>query len=47
MSTYAVSDIHEQYGLFKDGLKKINFTTNDFLYVIGDVIGRGLMESNC
>ena len=41
MATYAVSDLHGQYDLFEKGLKEINFSDKDFLYVIGDAIDRG------
>ena len=38
---YVMSDIHGQFGLFKKMLKTINFTNDDTLYIIGDVIDRG------
>lgn len=38
---YAISDIHGQYDLFLKLLEKINFSENDELYVIGDVLDRG------
>ena len=41
MATYVVSDLHGQYGVFREGLKKIGFGDNDSLYVLGDVIDRG------
>ena len=41
MGTYVVSDLHGQRGVFEEGLKKINFSDNDFLYVLGDAIDRG------
>ncbi|KIR02341.1 Serine/threonine protein phosphatase [Lachnospiraceae bacterium TWA4] len=41
MSTYVVSDIHGELEQFKELLQKINFTDNDTLYVLGDVIDRG------
>lgn len=41
MSTYVVSDIHGQLNTFLAGLKAIAFTSEDFLYVIGDAIDRG------
>ena len=38
---YAVSDIHGCYDKYKELLKKINFGSDDTLYVLGDVIDRG------
>ena len=39
--TYVISDIHGEYEKYVEMLKLINFTDNDDLYVIGDVIDRG------
>lgn len=39
--TYVVSDIHGQYNLFMKMLKEINFTDNDEMWVLGDVVDRG------
>lgn len=36
-----MSDIHGQYKLYKDMLDKINFSDNDTLYILGDMIDRG------
>ena len=41
MSTYVCSDIHGQYDLYKTMLNEINFTTEDHLYILGDMIDRG------
>lgn len=41
MSTYVLSDIHGRFDAFKTMLEKINFTDQDTLYVIGDVVDRG------
>ena len=41
MSTYVLSDIHGQFFSYQKMLKKINFSDNDFLYVLGDCIDRG------
>ncbi len=41
MAIYAVSDLHGQYDVFMEGLKKIGFCDSDQLYVIGDAIDRG------
>ena len=38
---YVVSDIHGNYDLLVKLLKKINFSKNDTLYVLGDVIDKG------
>ena len=38
---YAVSDIHGCYDKYRKLLKKINFDSDDTLYVLGDVIDRG------
>jgi serine/threonine protein phosphatase 1 len=38
---YVMSDIHGQYKTFLKMLKKINFSQNDELYILGDVIDRG------
>ncbi len=39
--TYVISDIHGCYDKLRDILRKINFSENDTLYVLGDVIDRG------
>lgn len=41
ISTYVMSDIHGQYTLFEKMLQKINFSQEDQLYVVGDIIDRG------
>lgn len=41
MSIYACSDLHGQYTLFIKLLNKINFSNNDTMYVLGDIIDRG------
>ncbi len=41
MGTYVVSDLHGQYNLFCRLLEKIDFSEEDFLYVLGDAIDRG------
>ncbi|MFA4852252.1 MAG: metallophosphoesterase family protein, partial [Bacteroidales bacterium] len=38
---YAISDIHGMFDKFLLLLEKINFSDNDELYIIGDVIDRG------
>ena len=39
--TYVVSDLHGCFDQFKDLLKKIRFTDNDVLYVLGDIVDYG------
>ena len=38
---YAMADIHGQYDKYIAMLEKINFSENDILFVLGDVIDRG------
>lgn len=38
---YVMSDLHGQYFAFEAMLKKIRFTSDDFLYIAGDVVDRG------
>lgn len=38
---YIISDIHGLYSRYEKMLEKINFSDDDFLYVLGDVIDRG------
>ena len=39
--TYVISDIHGEYEKYVETLKKIKFSDNDTLYVLGDVVDRG------
>lgn len=41
MATYVMSDIHGEYEKFDRMLELINFTDNDLLYILGDVLDRG------
>ena len=41
MSVYVMSDIHGEGDLFHAMLKQIDFSSNDSLYILGDVIDRG------
>lgn len=41
MSTYVMSDLHGEAGLFHKMLDQIHFSGADTLYIIGDVIDRG------
>ena len=41
MSTYVMSDIHGQFFSYRKMLKEIEFSDDDFLYVLGDCIDRG------
>ena len=38
---YIISDIHGCYEQYQKLLEKINFTKEDVLYVLGDVVDRG------
>lgn len=38
---YAISDLHGQYKTFLKFLEKINFSDEDELYIIGDIMDRG------
>lgn len=38
---YVMSDIHGEYQKYLKMLKKINFSDNDTLYILGDMIDRG------
>ena len=42
MADYVMSDIHGEYNMYIKMLEKINFTEKDRLFIIGDVIDRGL-----
>ncbi len=39
--TYVISDLHGCFDKFKDLLRKINFTDNDVMYVLGDIVDHG------
>lgn len=39
--TYVVSDIHGCYDKYKNILSKINFSEDDTLYILGDIVDRG------
>lgn len=41
MSVYCMSDLHGQIGAFHEMLQKIGFSSDDTLYVLGDVVDRG------
>lgn len=36
-----ISDIHANLSLFKSLLEKINFNDNDYLFILGDFVGKG------
>ncbi|MGN0435421.1 MAG: metallophosphoesterase [Wujia sp.] len=40
--TYVISDVHGEYNQFMELLKKIHFGESDTLYVLGDVVDRGV-----
>lgn len=42
MNIYVMSDIHGEGQLFHAMLKQIHFSDKDYLYIIGDVIDRGV-----
>ena len=46
---YAVSNIHGNYAKLKELLKKISFSDNDIMYVLGDIVdyGNEAMEVVC
>ena len=39
--TYAISDIHGEYDKYKAMLEQIQFSSEDTLYILGDVVDRG------
>ena len=39
--TYVMSDIHGQYEKYATMLKKISFSDDDTLYILGDIVDRG------
>lgn len=41
MSTYVMSDLHGNYESYKNMLRKINFSDEDMLYILGDILDRG------
>ena len=41
MAIYAISDLHGQYGIFEKLLEVIDFSDDDYMYVLGDAIDRG------
>ena len=41
MATYVVSDVHGQYDLLIEGLNRIDFSDDDYLWCLGDAIDRG------
>ena len=45
--TYVMSDIHGQFDAFMRMLEQIEFTENDELYILGDVIDRGSKSIEC
>jgi len=45
--TYCISDIHGCYSEFMALLEKINFSAEDILYILGDMIDRGPDSIKC
>ena len=39
--TYALSDLHGRYDLYKKMLERIDFSKDDTLYILGDFVDRG------
>lgn len=39
--TYVMSDIHGEYEKYMEMLQKINFSSKDVLYILGDIVDRG------
>ena len=42
IATYVISDIHGQYDMFMELLDKIKLKETDRLYILGDIIDRGM-----
>lgn len=42
MATYVISDIHGEYEMFNRLLEKIQLKETDTLYVLGDILDRGV-----
>lgn len=45
--TYVISDIHGQYDALMKMMEQIEFTEEDELYILGDVIDRGQKSTEC
>ena len=45
--TYVMSDIHGQFDAFMKMLEQIDFTEDDELYILGDVVDRGPKSIEC
>ncbi len=41
MASYVIADIHGQYDMFLDILRKIGLRHSDTLYILGDILDRG------
>ena len=41
MATYVMSDLHGAYDRFEEMLELINFSDDDVLYILGDILDRG------
>jgi serine/threonine protein phosphatase 1 len=42
MATYIISDIHGEFLKFKNALTKVKFSKSDTLFILGDMIDRGM-----
>lgn len=38
---YCVSDIHGEYEMFRELLRRISFTDKDEMYICGDIVDKG------
>ena len=38
---YVISDIHGDYESFYKMLHQINFSSDDYLYILGDIVDKG------
>ena len=45
IAIYVISDIHGEYELFMKMLEKIKFQNTDTLYILGDILDRGVAKT--
>ena len=38
---YCISDIHGEYEMFRELLRRISFSEKDVMYICGDIIDKG------
>lgn len=41
MSTYVIGDVHGKFNQLLELLNSMDFSSNDWLYVMGDVVDKG------